>query len=539
MTLKRWIIFIPLWVLSFLQVKGAEYQWSTKLKRFISPETNDHAQAFLWIPPDCRQVKAVVVGQHNMCEEAIFDHGTFRKTMSELGIAIIWITPGIDQQWDVRNGCQKVFDDMMSDLAQKSGYSELNHTPVIPLGHSAMATFPWNFAAWNADRTLAVISYKGDAPRTNLTGYGRENLEWGRNRNIDGIPGLMIEGEYEWWEARVNPALAFRIMYPGSCISFLCDTGHSHFDVTDEVVAYIALFIKKAVAFRLPLDNSLDKPVQLIKIDNKKGWLAERWHPDQKQRAGAAPFNSYKGDVHEAFWYFDKEIAVATENYYSREKGRKMQYLGFQWIGKLLPFSSVSHAQYGSSPILPIEDGITYHLSATFTDSARRVLSDAHAATRVTIDRICGPVEKINDTTFCLAFYRMGLNNAKRTNDAWLFASAGGNGVYKTAVQQFNYKIPYPLTDGKRQEISFPAINDVRKGAVSVKLNARSDSGLPVLYYIKEGPACLKGNEIVFTKIPPRAKFPLKITVVAWQYGVKEKIQSAQPVERSFNINDW
>lgn len=30
----------------------------------------------------------------------------------------------------------------------------------------------------------------------------------------------MVEGEYEWWEARVNPALAFRMMYPESCISF-------------------------------------------------------------------------------------------------------------------------------------------------------------------------------------------------------------------------------------------------------------------------------------------------------------------------------
>lgn len=529
---------MPFLCLLFLQVRGAEYQWSIKVKGFVSSETNDQAEAFLWIPPDCRQVKAVVLGQHNMCEETIFEHGTFRKTLSELGIAIIWITPGIDQQWDVRKGCQQIFEDMMSGLAQKSGYSELNYAPVIPLGHSAMATFPWNFAAWNADRTLAVISYKGDAPRTNLTGYGRENLEWGRNRNIDGIPGLMIEGEYEWWEARVNPALAFRIMYPESCISFLGDTGHGHFDVTDDVVAYMALFIKKAVAFRLTLSNSPDKPVQLIKIDNKKGWLAERWHPNQKQRAGAAPFNSYKGDLHDAFWYFDKEMAVATENYYSRERGQKMQYLGFQWMGQLLPFGSATHAQYGSSPILPAEDGLTYHLSATFTDSTRRVLSDAHASTRITIDRICGPVEKINDTTFRLVFYRMGLNNAKRTNDAWLFASARGNAVYKTAVQQFNYKIPYPLRDGKRQEIFFPAINDIRKGAVSVKLNARSDSGLPVLYYIKEGPACLKGDEIVFTKIPPRAKFPLKITVVAWQYGVKEKIQSAQPVERSFNIND-
>ena len=72
---------------------------------------------------------------------------------------------------------------------------------------------------------MAIISLHGDAPRTNLTGYGRENLEWGRTRNIDGIPGLMIEGEYEWWEARVNPALAFRMMYPESCISFLCDAG--------------------------------------------------------------------------------------------------------------------------------------------------------------------------------------------------------------------------------------------------------------------------------------------------------------------------
>ena len=25
-------------------------------------------------------------------------------------------------------------------------------------------------------------------------------MEWGRNRNIDGIPELMVEGEFEWWE---------------------------------------------------------------------------------------------------------------------------------------------------------------------------------------------------------------------------------------------------------------------------------------------------------------------------------------------------
>lgn len=81
----------------------------------------------------------------------------------------------------------------------------------------------------------------------------------------------MVEGEYEWWEARVNPALAFRMMYPESCISFLCDAGHGHFDVSDEVVDYLSLFIRKAAQYRLPQYQPLDEKVQLTKVDKKQG----------------------------------------------------------------------------------------------------------------------------------------------------------------------------------------------------------------------------------------------------------------------------
>ncbi len=38
---------------------------------------------------------------------------------------------------------------MMKNLSEISGYTELEFAPVIPIGHSAMATYPWNFAAWN------------------------------------------------------------------------------------------------------------------------------------------------------------------------------------------------------------------------------------------------------------------------------------------------------------------------------------------------------------------------------------------------------
>ncbi len=523
--------------MGFSQTQATVYQWSVPVPSIVSSEINDHPTAFLWVPENCLQVRAVVVGQHNMCEETIFEHPVFRKTMAELGFAIVWISPGIDQQWDVRNGCQQSFDSVMNDLANVSGYSELKYAPVVPLGHSAMATFPWNFAAWNPDRTLAIISYHGDAPRTNLTGYGRENLEWGRNRNIDGIPGLMVEGEYEWWEARVNPALAFRMMYPESCISFLCDAGHGHFDVSDEVVEYLSLFLKKAAQYRLPENQNLDKPVQLTKLNPRGGWLAERWHPNQGKRAEAAPFPQYHGDVHDAFWYFDQEIAVATEQYYARERGKNEQYLGIVQNGTLLPFNQKSHARF-IGKFEPEADGVTFRMKAVFTDTLRTMLTDKHANGNPVISRICGPVEKVNDTTFAVRFYRMGLNNPKRTGDIWLLAHHPGDENYKSTVQQFNMHIPIRLDEGEGQTIKFEAIPDQKQGTKSLALHVESSSGLPVYFYIKEGPAEIEDGKLVFTKIPPRSKFPVKVTVVAWQYGrmTEPKIQSAEPVEQSFLI---
>lgn len=533
-----------------ISTMAAEWQWSVPMSGIISNETNDHPQAFLWIPADCRQVRAVVVAMHNMTEETLFENLLFREKLSEAGIALIWITPGWEQPWDVKTGCQVAFDKMLKDLATVSGYNELKDAPVVPFGHSAMATFPWNFAAWNPERTLAVISFHGDAPRTNLTGYGRENLEWGRTRNIDGIPGLMIEGEYEWWEARVNPALAFRMMYPESCISFLCDAGRGHFDIADRTAAYIALFLKKALEYRLPETAGLDKPVQMKKLNPKHGWLAERWRRGDgaqgetreassvkpPKRAKPAPYQLYKGDIHDAFWYFDKEMAELTEAIYRQEQEKRPQYLGFEQARQLLTYNEESHVRT-TARFLPQTDGLTFHLKAVYMNSDYTATSDAHASVPAVITRICGPVQKVNDTTFTVRFYRIGMYNTRRTNDITLLASSDGDGRYKSAVQELSFRIPYRNTEGKRQYILFPGLPDVVAGTETLPLNATSDCGLPVYYYIKEGPAEVEGNKLVFTKIPARSKFPMKVTVVAWQYGLAGKIQTAEPVERSFFIN--
>ena len=533
---KYFLVVLLSLFMQVAKVAAAPWQWSVEIKELISEETNAHPSAYLWIPENCKQVRAVIIGQHNMTEETIFEHPEFRKNMGKLGIAEIWITPGIDQRWDVTKGTQQIFETMMKNLSEVSGYTELEFAPVIPIGHSAMATYPWNFAAWNPERTLAVLSIHGDSPRTHLTGYGRANLDWG-TRTIEGIPSLMVIGEDEWWEDRLITSFDYRREYRNAPLSFLADAGHGHFDISDELIDYLSLFLKKTVEYRLPEHSSLDAPIQLIPVEAKNGWLADRWRKNEKPTAEAASYDKYKGDRNHAFWYFDKEMADATEKYYANERGKTEQYIGFEQKGKLITFNPKSHVRMFPS-FQPEADGVTFHLKAVYTDTLRNEYSKEHSTHPIRMSRICGPVEVVNDTTFTVRFYRMGLDNPKRTGGICLMASVKQDHKYRSAVQQVEIRIPYRNKEGIPQRIIFPKLSDVKASVKEISLNGTAASGLPVYYYVKEGPAEIKGDKLVLTKIPPRAKFPVKVTVVAWQYGRsgEPKVQTAEAVEQSFYI---
>lgn len=533
---KYFLVVLLSLFMQVAKVAAATWQWSVEIKELISEETNAHPSAYLWIPENCKQVRAVIIGQHNMTEETIFEHPEFRKNMGKLGIAEIWITPGIDQRWDVTKGTQQIFETMMKNLSEISGYTELEFAPVIPIGHSAMATYPWNFAAWNPERTLAVLSIHGDSPRTHLTGYGRANLDWG-TRTIEGIPSLMVMGEDEWWEDRLITSFDYRREYPNAPLSFLADAGHGHFDISDELIDYLSLFLKKTVEYRLPEHSSLDAPIQLIPVEAKNGWLADRWRKNEKPTAEAASYDKYKGDKNHAFWYFDKEMADATEKYYANERGKTEQYIGFEQKGKLITFNPKSHVRMSPS-FQPEADGVTFHLKAVYTDTLRNEYSKEHSTHPIRMSRICGPVEVVNDTTFTVRFYRMGLKNPKRTGGICLMASVKQDHKYRSAVQQVEIRIPYRNKEGIPQSIIFPKLPDVKASVKEISLNGTADSDLPVYYYVKEGPAEIKGDKLVLTKIPSRAKFPVKVTVVAWQYGRsgEPKVQTAEAVEQSFYI---
>jgi hypothetical protein len=134
-----------------------------------------------------------------------------------------------------------------------------------------------------------------------------------------------------------------------------------------------------------------------------------------------------------------------------------------------------------------------------------------------------------------VAFNRTFSTVDKRDHDVWLLASHPGDGDYKGAVQQGLLRLPR-FTEGAMQSITFPAIADQQRNAKTVALAATSDAGVSVGYYVREGPAFVRDGMLHLTPLPPRARLPVRITVVAWQLGrgTEPRLQAAKPVEQAF-----
>ncbi|MBW8781499.1 MAG: hypothetical protein JF599_06400 [Verrucomicrobia bacterium] len=532
-------------LLGAVPARAADWQWSVPLTDIASSENNDHPRAFLWIPPGCQRVRAVVVGQHNMEEEPILEHPKFREAMAKLGIAEIWITPALDLFFRFDKGAGEHFNAMMAALAEESGYRELKFAPVIPMGHSAAASFPWNFAAWNPERTLAVLSVSGQWPYYKDT----NTPDWG-NRLVDDIPGLVSMGDYEGAAGRAEVGLRQRQEHPRLALTMLANPAAGHFDASDEKIAFLALYISKAAAYRLPADAPLDHPVVLKPVDpTKQGWLVDRWRPDNPPKFPAAAVGSYTGDKKDAFWCFDGEIAHAIETFGSQYRGKKADLVGYVQAGGIAPQNPNLHAQVNLK-FEPGPDGLTFKLTGAFLDTvppgrpegwtglkAGSPIAHVTDGSPIVISRICGPVAQVGPDTFAIRFYRMGMNNTKRSNEIWLAATHPGDAQYKRAVQQSVLHFPLRNTVGAEQRITFPKIADQRASVKTLTLAATSSARVPVYYYVREGPAEFTGdNTLTLTAIPPRAKFPVKVTVVAWQWGrsIDPKLKTAEPVEQTF-----
>lgn len=390
---------------------GAETAYSAEppasvTKNFDYITGTDGNRSCLRLPRGTEKVKAVLYCHQNMTEEVLFRSQLFTSKMDSLGVAMVFVQSG-SQNWNVNDGCQERFESIIKEFADSSGHSEIADAMIIPFGHSAQATFPWNFAAWNPEKTLCIISFHGDAPRTNLCGYGRENVEWGRTRNIDSIPGLMVMGEYEWWGARIRPALAFKMMYPESRISFLCDAGRGHFDLCDDTQNYIAKFIEK----------SLMNPRQA------NGVYYSKWNVDGTE----------SDDFHEQFWYHDSEMVDWTKRRYEETRGKKYQYVSAKVNGNLIPYEGDRHIK-----MTLLCEAPEFTIEPVFVDELRSQTTSQHAAVHPRVVLISGPAVQVDEYTFRFDPDYFGRDPNRLWSGVTLCIEADGDGEYKPAVQELN-----------------------------------------------------------------------------------------------------
>ena len=521
----------------------AVWQWSVPVPP-LADRPNETPRAYLWVPPDRRNLRGLVFGHHNMEEIGVFEHPAFRNTLAELAFAEIWVAPTFDPYFRFDQGAGEKFDALLKALAEASGYDELTDLPVVPCGHSAAASLPWYFAAWKPERTLAGLSFSGQWPYW----PDEKNAPHVAGKSIDSVPGLVTIGEYEWADENIPKGLQTKAAHPTMPLSAVGCPADGHFLALDDKIEFLALYLRKAVQCRLG-GPAGGRPWSLKPIDvTRGGWLVDRYRTNDPM-VPAAPVGQFRGDPAQAFWFFDEELATAAETFQKKHRG-KPALLGFEQDGRIVPQKPGTHPQVWL-PFHPGSDGVTFTLQGAFLDvvpegrparwagrAAGEAIERPSGGPPIVIQRICGPIRRTQAGTWELSFDRASYLGDRRGNEAWLGAVWPGDATHKRAVQQAVLQIPGSQKSGAPQHINFEAPATLPAGTKTIKLKASADSGLPVRFYVREGPAVVDGDILRLTPIPPRAKYPVAVTVVAWQFGraAEPAVQSAEPVARTIHL---
>jgi len=526
-------VFTYLLLAAVCVARSADYQFSV-------PVAGGHAdaRAFLWIPPKCEHVRGILLGQQVILEKRVCDDPLIRAACAKENLAIVLCYDTPLGYFDYSQGADKKLQQILDDLAVESGYSEISTAPLLPFGHSGNAIFAGTVGYWNPARTIGIIT---------LHAATIMPPAFDHKATLDGIPLLAITGEYEMWGNTNQPLdmhwrwlrgglLDLRGQFTDALVSEIVQPGATHFSWDEPLAQHVALFIEKVAAARLPKDAALTNLNRLVQAD---GWLTDNALMTPS-RFAPAPYREFKGDPTLAFWHVDKELALATEHFEEQYKGKADQRVTLVQNGQ-----PIKAAWMPTLKFEPEADGVSFKVAADFLKATPEGVLGAgqplgHADGKIKFYLIggwAGGGEQTGEDTFRIRFSNFGING--RACNLMLMAYQEGDRNYKYAEQPAQVVFPQKLTNGTPQKITFEKILDQPRDVKSVELHATSDAGLPVDFLIQQGPGEVRDGKLVFTEIPPRTKFPLKVTVIAWQYGHggASPVRSAAPVEQTFLIN--
>ena len=439
-----------------------------------------------------------------------------------------------------RGEAERNFQNELTRLAELSGYQEIAKAPVFIISHSMGGLPAWFMPFYIPDRVWGSIPYK-----TGARGNPPPDLPGAR---IDNIPILYMNQESipsERVKSSGTGGLDGRKAENNYLVGRVVDWGGLHFDYNEDLVRIVAMFIDKAAQRRLPdeipTDGSLPK---LKEIKPESGWLASAI--DDSIPMEIAPEPGFRGDKTKAFWYFDKEMAEAAVNHLLTERSKKPQSLGILANGKPVE-PNVAH--WGELVAIanensPDADGLSVKIEGVFlpdrkVGDARTPEATGHgdpSLIEVALTGASSAVKTGKDTFQSLPWNSEGFPNN------WLVVRHPGDKEYARSTYQISLNAPDTRFKGQEQTIQFDPIPDVKAGTEKLVLKAESSiPGMKVSFHVISGPAELvDGNTLRFTPIPPSAKYPMKVIVMAYQLGrAKEPLVKEAPlVVREFSITN-
>ena len=340
----------------------------------------------------------------------------------------------------------------------------------------------------------------------------------------------------------------------GGCLK---DIYEGHFNAMPRALHILAMFIDKACAARLPDIYPTDpnvKPV-LKHLDFSKGWLVDQNFFNAFTPGKYSPpalYTQFKGNKKGTEWYFDEELArtceqIAIVDYF--KKVEQFTILKLDGTPDTL-FESVYcyHKNDGikftdSTNILrlkvssfnkpwPIDTASVNTKDSLFVPmklSTTQLLDPSVTSLPVTnlpVKTRCNAscykdmgVDSSGNLTFKLRYTRFSPSAGGYTQ-SYVSLYKEGNDTVAASLRNVRLdRTQSSLLGLKNQFITFPHVNNIDVNTRSVTLKATASSKLPVEYFVRSGPAVIVGNQLVITQVAEGTKFPVPITVGAYQVG--------------------
>ena len=507
------------------------FQFVQKGTYTYAPDNVVSAAAYLWIPEHCRRLRGLLVLAQNVPEHGLVGHPAIRAVCAANDLGIVWSTPSFfslkqpTEEWKTVAFLQRLLD----GLAKTSGYDEVATVPWLPMGESFHYRMLYQLLNEKPEHCIAAIFIK-NAPSLTL-GHNRET------------PVLVAVGTaQEWYQDQTDirthwQDLSFserllkeRAAFPGWPLSLAIEGGSGHFDCTEEMTRYFADYIAAAVKARVPADGGALRPVA-----QDDGFVAGLPLPD---RDAFAPLAMAKANParHAMPWYFNEKLARDACEMAAINWKAKTQFPAFvDANGKPVPMTD--RGITNPVPIRTGQDGITFEVKGCLLPAIPENFAGAGAPLAMmpgapVAEWVSGPFAPVGNGRF-----RIALDRTWPKGLVCVALRHQGTTDVRDVVQPGLLRLE-PNTEGRAQTITFAPVPDQVVGTASVPLVARSDSGMPVRFFVVAGPAVVDGSTLTLLPLPPRTRFPVEITVTAWQWGrsVEPRVQTAESVSRTFRI---